>query len=190
MSQWIATFTGRKVHPFALQAEDLDMEDIAASLSTKCRFLGHCRTFYSVAQHSVLVAQHVPKQWQLHGLLHDAAEAYVGDTVRPIKMQLRCEGMTLLEEVEHRIQAQIYAKFASPLSPTAKRCVKVNDLRALATEKRDLMPASLGQVWDVGAMPYKTRIYCLHPEEAKRQFLDMYQELRNAKMEYESRARD
>jgi hypothetical protein len=70
--------------------EQFDIYDIARSLSHVCRFNGHLPTFYSIAEHSVRVADWLQAKGQsplicLTGLLHDAAEAYVGDMVRPLK---------------------------------------------------------------------------------------------------------
>jgi 5'-deoxynucleotidase YfbR-like HD superfamily hydrolase len=63
------------------------IEDIAHSLSHQCRFNGHTDQFYSVAQHCVVMAvlYHTPESLRLTALLHDAAEAYLGDVVSPIK---------------------------------------------------------------------------------------------------------
>jgi hypothetical protein len=82
--------------PFDLQnprAEDVDPEVIAHALAFTCRYNGHTPTFYSVAEHSVrvagdLAANEWPTEVVLQGLLHDAAEAYVGDLVRPLKLVL------------------------------------------------------------------------------------------------------
>lgn len=70
--------------------EMVTLEDIARSLSLICRYNGHLPKFYSVAEHSVRVAWRLQSicsstREQLGGLLHDAAEAYVGDMVRPLK---------------------------------------------------------------------------------------------------------
>lgn len=85
----IKTFSGR-MDPLSPVVEEINIEDIAHALSRQCRYNGHCVGFISVARHSIWVAEHLESQGfdeviQLTGLLHDAAEAYLGDLVRPIK---------------------------------------------------------------------------------------------------------
>jgi 5'-deoxynucleotidase YfbR-like HD superfamily hydrolase len=70
-----------------LTEDDIHIEDIAFALSNLARFCGQ-RTFYSVANHSLLVASLLPDNLKLSGLLHDATEAYVGDVISPIKAHL------------------------------------------------------------------------------------------------------
>lgn len=140
---WILTRGARKVDLIAPTASMIDPTDIAHSLSMQCRFNGHTRSFYSVAQHCVLVADLVPAEHQLAALLHDATEAYVGDMVRPLKEGLRefyaaYQLASLFDEVEQRIWLAICDRF--DLDPALPDSVKHADLVALATEKRDLMP--------------------------------------------------
>ncbi len=61
------------------------IEDIAVSLSNICRFGGHTKKFYSVAQHSVLVMHLAPAELKKEALMHDASEAYLGDVINPLK---------------------------------------------------------------------------------------------------------
>ena len=89
--------------------QDIRIQDIAAHLSRLCRFGGALRDdidHYSVAQHCVLVSWHVPTGFELEGLLHDAAEAYVGDLIKPVKMQVAG-----FEAVEDRVDAAIRKHF-------------------------------------------------------------------------------
>lgn len=141
---WILTRSGRKFDLANPTADMVDPADIAHSLSMQCRFNGHTNRYYSVAQHCYLVADMVPLEDRLAGLLHDATEAYVGDMVRPLKEAMRdCaayHGTTCMYEVtEQRVWEAICDRFN--LSPVLPPSVKHADLAALATEKRDLMPA-------------------------------------------------
>jgi len=93
MRNIIKTHSGRWITPWELKAEDVNLEDIAYALAKLCRFTGHCKVFYSVAQHSVLVSNIVEqlggtKNEIIAGLYHDAAEAYVGDLNSPTKVKV------------------------------------------------------------------------------------------------------
>jgi len=127
---WITTYTGLKFHFLDLTSDEICIEDIAHALSLKCRYNGHCRTFYSVAQHSLLVATLAPG-YRLEALLHDAAEAYLPDIPRPIKYQFPA-----LKQLEDKILSVILRKFGIyTISPIVKEADNI----ALATEARILM---------------------------------------------------
>lgn len=92
----LVTYSGRTIDMLAPQASDIAIEDIARSLSAQCRFNGHLvhARFYSVAEHSAHVSELLRKwghsvQVQREGLLHDAAEAYIGDMIGPMKVAMR-----------------------------------------------------------------------------------------------------
>ncbi|MDP3848594.1 MAG: phosphohydrolase [Pseudomonas sp.] len=137
---WILTLTGKRFELLAPTAAMIDPMDIAHSLAHQCRFNGHSRGFYSVAQHCCIVADLVPEEHQLVALLHDATEAYVGDLVRPLKQLLPA-----FVDIEHRIWLAICERFN--LDTELPACVHDADLIALATERRDLMPAHPG-TWE------------------------------------------
>lgn len=84
----IRTYSGKYVNVFDLKPEDIDIVDIAHSLSLTCRWRGICKHFYSVAEHSIYVSDKVPREHKLAALLHDASEAYLGDIPRPVKQML------------------------------------------------------------------------------------------------------
>lgn len=90
---FIATNSGGTFYPFAPRIEDIKLEDIAHALSNICRFTGHTKNFYSVAQHSLICAAIVSndraRPW---ALMHDATEAYIGDISSPIRRHLFVEG--------------------------------------------------------------------------------------------------
>ena len=54
---FLQTVSGRRVNPFDPEPSQLDADDIARALANVCRFGGHSRVFYSVAQHSVIVSE-------------------------------------------------------------------------------------------------------------------------------------
>jgi len=109
----IQTFTCKEFNPLNPKLEDLDIDDIAHSLSLLCRYLGHCKWLYSVGQHSVLGARWFKnrgyvKEYQLAFLLHDASESYLNDVPRPLKHH------SLFNEyraIEAKLQALIYQRF-------------------------------------------------------------------------------
>ena len=130
MSQ-IITHSGCVVDVLNPHPEDIDIEDIAHALSNLCRWAGHSRYYYSVAQHSVIVSHHVPPEYALWGLLHDAAEAYLMDMPSPIK--------ALLPEyaaLEARMLGVISKRYG--LSSECPAEVKIVDRRLRVTEAIEL----------------------------------------------------
>jgi 5'-deoxynucleotidase YfbR-like HD superfamily hydrolase len=105
------TKSGKILNVLQPEINTIDIKDIAYALSNLCRFGGSCKMFYSVAQHSVYVAN-LLKLWgydikmQLAGLLHDAAEGYVTDLPTPIKRLLPD-----YKALENVVQTAIFAKF-------------------------------------------------------------------------------
>jgi hypothetical protein len=155
------------------RAEDIDIHDIAAALSKLCRFTGHVKTFYSVAQHSYLVAKIVPPEHALQALLHDASEAYIGDVSSPLKHQL-----PEYRAIEARIEAAIFKRFGLP--PVPHPCIKRADLVLLATERRDMMPAHADE-WGIldGIEPITYPIKPHGPAMAELIFMQTYVDLVN-----------
>lgn len=136
---WILTQSGRRFHLRWPHADEIHLNDIVWALSHLCRYNGHCREFYSVAQHSVLVSHLVEKSdpaLALTALMHDAAEAYTGDITRPMKQV--CPSLRVLEEPIERAIADRYL-----LTWPWPEVVKHADLVLLATERRDLMAAGM-----------------------------------------------
>lgn len=164
------TATGKLVFPLDLDVEDVDIEDIAHALSNLCRYGGHCRKFYSVAQHSVEVSNHCLKRDAFAGLLHDASEAYLVDLPRPVKVF-----MSDYRIAEERVQRTIAEKYGInwPFPPSIHEA----DTRMLVTEMRDLMSHYINEAKI--AKPYKENIIPMTPSQAKKAFMNRYQELSN-----------
>lgn len=158
---WSLTHTGKRFDLFEPDVDMIDPRDIAHSLAHLCRFNGHTREFYSVAQHSCLVADLVPTEHKLAALLHDATEAYLGDMTRPLK-----EWMPYYRGFEDVIWGRVCERFGLEIDLPAS--VRQADLIALATERRDLMPSDPA-IWDclVGVEPAPERIRPWAPTEAR-----------------------
>lgn len=103
---WMQTYTGGRFWPLDPRPEDVDPRDIAHALSLICRYGGHVRRFYSVAEHCVLMSHAVRPENAAWALLHDAAKAYVGDMVRPLK-----HSMTDYRNVENEVLVAITERF-------------------------------------------------------------------------------
>ena len=171
---WMETHSGLTVLPVYPQAETILIRDIAHHLSQICRFNGACREFYSVAQHSVMVARQLPKELQLEGLLHDAAEAYTGDITRPMKLIL---DSMMLREVTWRLNKVIASKFGLAQDFTGIPEVVMADEVMLRSEAFALM-STKGYAWDlVGAIPIPIDDL-LSCEEAEWEFNHLYMRLR------------
>ena len=167
---WILTRTGMPFDLLAPTAEMVQPLDIAHALAHLCRFNGHTLQHYSVAEHSIRVAQLVPAEHQLAALLHDATEAYVGDMVRPLKQVLPG-----YQQIEQRVWKAICQRF--DLDPVLPECVHQADMVMLATERRDLMPDHPAQ-WECldGVEPLRARIVPCNAVTAQVQYFNLLME--------------
>jgi hypothetical protein len=160
---WMQTYTGRQFFPLDPRPEDIDPLDIAHALSLICRYGGHTKRFYSVAEHCVLMADAVEPEFALWALLHDATEAYVGDMVRPLKHH-----MPEYRAVEDRLMAVIAERFG--LSGSMPDAVKDADNRILLTERAALLsPPPIPWQQD-GLEPLDVRVRAFGPELAEAKY--------------------
>lgn len=173
----IQTRSGRIIDLIKPTTHDIDIDDIAHALSNLCRYTGHSRVFYSVAQHSVLVSHYIDPTYEspalnLAGLLHDAQEAYLGDMSSPLKSHN--PGYKAMERV---FQEVIERKFHVNLNDPR---IHETDIRLLNDEIAGLMDDS-HPCWDPtrkqgfgASLPYE------QPGMAKLSFMYQYDYLTKA----------
>lgn len=164
----IQTYTGQRVSANNPQADSIKLEDIAHGLAMTCRFAGQCRNFYSVAQHSVLVACLLDPPRQKKGLFHDAPEAYTGDPPTPFSLGWPGYQKTL---------AALWETIAPKYGMTTDLCSRVNlaDKMALAIEANSLFDQILPG-WEMMSPLQGWSIRdCWVPQVAKMNWLYCYE---------------
>ncbi len=169
----LQTFTGQRVNLLDANPDTINIQDIAHALSNQCRYNGHCRVFYSVAQHCVIVSKIVPREVALEGLMHDAAEAYLGDMVRPLKMT---DGIgELYRAAEANLEQVIARKFNLSFPWPAQ--IKHADNVVLFTEKRDIVVDKAAWSGEENFTPLRTSIMPMLPSYAEAAFMMRFWEL-------------
>lgn len=168
---WIQTYSGRRFTPTNPNPDAIVIQDISHALSMQCRFSGHVKRFYSVAQHCVLVSYICDSEDALWGLMHDATEAYLVDVPRPLK---RSGQFNAYLEFEYKMQLAICKRFGLPEKEPVS--VKKADTILLATEARDLM-SPLHPDWAQPCDPLPFKIDPLPQQEAKDLFMKRFFEL-------------
>jgi uncharacterized protein len=171
---FIRTYSGKRFFPLAPRVEDVDIQDIAQGLSNVCRFVGHTREYFSVAQHCCQVSDlllPLGNEAAFSGLLHDSAEAYLQDIPSPLK---KTEVFAEYRIAEARLESVIRIRFGLPPGGWHEK-VKEADQIALATEMRDLMPGE--DYKNLSVKPVEHRIVPLRPSRAKQEFLRRFERL-------------
>lgn len=178
-SGWIQVYpSGKKVYPLDLHPDDIDIKDIATALGNQCRFAGHVRHHYSVAQHSVVVADHLPPPLRFAGLLHDSPETYLVDVPRPVK---HLPAFEAYRDAERRVWKVISKKYGLPIDLPPE--VHAMDDRALVTEAHQLK-APLHADWRVvdaegkDVEPLLFSLPRITPEVAAFEFLERFHRYR------------
>jgi len=174
---WMTTFSGRQFFITRATADDIYIEDIAHALSNLCRYTGHCKTFYSVAEHSVRMAEIMIKSNMAEiaplALLHDSAEAYLNDMTPGLK------GLLLgYKDIENNLLTLILDKYKVKRSSFYISLVKLHDVRIRTPEVLSLFSSHEGWELDERGRDYG----CIHPwspKKAERKFLKMFRRLYN-----------
>ena len=168
---WLQTYTGRQFWPMDPRPDEIHIEDVAHSLAMQCRYAGHCQRFYSVAEHSVLLARWVSRETfdnglALWALLHDASEAYLVDVPRPVKPFLRG-----YDVAEARVMLAVCERFGLPLA--MPEIVHDADSRILVDEKNRNMVSGL--MWGTdGLEPLSVDLEFWSPARAEEAFLSTF----------------
>ncbi len=185
MNYWAQSYSGKAIDFDNIQPGQFTIEDIAIGLSRINRYLGATRETYSVAEHSVCVSLAVEEEagdtsLALRALLHDAAEAFIGDTTSPVKGWIRRQTYAL-DVLEARIERAIFERFglphlrSDPPMLDEPEIIKRMDLVMLATERRDLIGPGERE-WNLSHEPRpKTLPMPLTAEKAERAFLDRFE---------------
>ena len=166
---WIMTYTGIHFYFLDPYPDEICIEDIAHALSMQCRFGGHSRNFYSVAEHSYYVSMFSPWGYKKAGLLHDASEAYLVDIPRPIKHSVNMSGYRAIED---KLQKTIDHKFS-----VDSKTVKQWDREVFSHEVLALMkhPEQYANVPELKISPIHISGWL--PNYAEEMFLERYKEL-------------
>lgn len=174
---FIQTNSGRRIILDEFDEDDVRLSDIAKALSNICRFNGHTRSFYSVAEHSISVSRRVPVGLARAALLHDAAEAYVGDVVHPIKGHLQYKGGAF-DKLETGIRYAIFRSLNVRYPELHDwEVIDEADRRMCMTEGRDLL-GGVTTGWGFDKYPPypESVIPTLLPDVAEQLFLQRFQE--------------
>ncbi len=170
IGDWIETYSGLPYWPLDPRRAEVRIGDIAHSLAMQCRFGGHCIRFYSVAEHSILLADKMPTPEEaLEALLHDASEAYLNDITRPVKKSL-----PQYRSIEAANQRVIYEAYnLNPNGPS--QTVKIGDARILIDESRQNMRTG-GREWYFNGQtePLGVQLQYWTPYEAEARFHDAF----------------
>ena len=161
----IRTYRWIDFNPLEPDPAKILIDDIARALSHICRYNGHVNQFYSVAEHSLRVSHSVPSKDALWGLLHDAAEAYLGDFVSPLKHHTECG--EFYQQYEARLMAAVCQRFGLP--PLCPASVLRADHEQLQDEEHWLRQPLTGSSW--------RRVVTMPPLQAEGEFLNRYREL-------------
>lgn len=164
------SYTGKLIDLINPTADMIDIEDIAHALSQICRFGGHCSMPYNVAQHSVIVAALAPMELRKEALLHDAAEAYVGDVIKPLKVLIE----PLFEDIEDRFMQVICQKFNLDTMKLLE--VKKYDRQVLETEHEFLQKGNIAPFqWQMRGLSLHVDYNLIWSSEvSKHTFLSLY----------------
>lgn len=158
---WKRMSSGKYIDINNLKSEDLDVGDICTSLNNIIRFTGHYKDVppLTVAEHSILcyiLAYEAgeSEEIQLACLVHDFAEAYIGDVATPVKKAMGKFWYDFADPIEELVEEKFFGR---KFDPEVKSIVKMYDLAALDIERRTIWYSQMGKdKWPTEGMKNKT----------------------------------
>lgn len=190
---WFMTRSGTAFWPLDPRKEEIFADDIAHGLSNICRWGGHAKTFYSVAQHCFHVSRLIyldtkSSALALVGLLHDASEAYIGDMVTPLKRHIP-QFLQIEAVIERMVMERFGLQEHHSVETGLPDIVKHYDAVMLATEKRDLTCQGRTHTWNVPVKPEIWTVSPWSPELARSEYENelrrLYQRVHNMELSHE-----
>lgn len=171
---YVTLISGALFDPFRPNPKLIDIQDIAWSLSMQCRYNGHVKRYYSVAEHSIYVVSLVKQmnpdisyRKQLQALMHDSTETYLGDMVKPVKIMF-----SLFNRVEDKLWVNICMKFDMDVEWSKE--LKYCDAQAAVSEMETLTSRKASHTWTEGITPSQAPLPHLTQEEAYSEFIKLY----------------
>ena len=163
----IQTYRGEIIDFVDPDHEQINIDDISHSLSNKCRFNGHTTVFYSVATHSVHVAE---MAWMImervegmdsglrhdihkKAFMHDFSEAYISDIHTPLKKMLPA-----YQHIEMKTTYSIDSAFSVRYHPMTETVVKAADKMLLLIENDHLLTHSLDPAFKETMIQYFNKL--------------------------------
>lgn len=177
---WIGVYSGGQLHFKEPRPGEILILDIAHSIGKLCRYGGHTKRFYSVAEHSARLAQYIARltgdtRLAFEALMHDASEGYLVDMPRPIKAEL-----SQYKAIERILEHSIALEFGL----REPRDVRIHeaDTRILVDEKAQaMMPTE--HSWGVDDLdPLGVTVQFWTPDEGPHRFLTYFHDLNSRRM--------
>jgi hypothetical protein len=169
VGDWMRTRSGGRFYPQDVRPGDIKPLDIASGLARECRYGGQISGWFTVAEHSILVAGLLPPHLRFAGLMHDAPEGLIRDMTRPNKRALPD-----YQKLEDEVWAAIAATYGLDLE--LDPLIKQADNDVLLAERSVFYPNDYTK-WDIRGTAADVEIRQLNPWEAESAFLNLFHEL-------------
>jgi 5'-deoxynucleotidase YfbR-like HD superfamily hydrolase len=179
INYWVWTHSGKQFSYNYTQPEQICIEDIAAALSKTCRYSGHLKIPYPVSDHCCNLVEYEESQgvdnphYLLGVLLHDAAEAYLGDIPAPAKKLLPD-----FKKLEKEIFGHIATKFGVPNDEEFHRHLDYIDKNIVRDEAEALFLVKPTWVKDYTFLGAEITVSKNH-EQARKRYLELFWELQS-----------